>query len=481
MSAKSANDTLPIFVDLDGTLIKSDVSYESFLALIKQNPLNFFKAIAWFIKGKPYLKAKIAESVELDAKHVPFNVEFVKYLRNEKEKGRKIILASASEKKFVENIAAESGLFDAVIATDKGLNLSGKNKTKAIKDYCETHNLNSGFAYAGNSSVDIPVWKVANERILVTDDKFFAGKVSKKMHFEKKFIFGRPLKSLILSLRPHQWSKNLLIFVPMFMAHKLFEPQILLATGYAFIAFCCAASSIYLINDLLDIEADRIHRTKMKRPLASGAMQVRTALIVIPVLLAVAAGISLNLPRNFSLCLCLYIFSTVLYSFFLKKIPVLDIIVLAMLYVLRLFAGSMSGGVFVSQWLLSFSLFAFTSLACLKRFSELALVKSEHLEKSLGRGYKVGDLEPISQFGTASAYLSVFVLVFYINSKEVAALYKNAGVLWLLCPVVLYWITRVWILAYRGKVHDDPVVFALRDKVSYLIVAIATAILMLAI
>lgn len=476
----SSNVNLPLFVDLDGTLIKSDVSYESSLALIKKNPLYIFCIFFWLLKGRPHLKSKISEIVELDAKHVPYNVEFVKFLHSEKELGRKIILASASDKKFVEHMAKESHLFADVIATDNGENLSGKNKAVAILDYCKRNNLPAEYAYAGNSPVDIAVWKEAKESILVTDDKLFAKSVSKVISFSNTFIYGGQIKAILKGIRIHQWSKNVLLFIPIVMAHRLLDTEALERVVYAFFAFSFAASAIYLVNDLLDIEADRAHRTKKHRPLASGTMQIRTALLLIPLLLGLSLLISLNLPTNFGLCMLLYLFSTSAYSFYLKRVPVLDIIVLAMLYVLRLFAGSMSSGVFISQWMLSFSLFAFTSLACLKRFSELSLVKSEDSKKTLGRGYQVSDIEPISQFGTASAYLAVFVLVFYINSKEVLGLYRHPEVMWLICPIILYWTTRIWIYAYRGLVHDDPVVFALRDKVSYLVGAIVAGLLMTA-
>ncbi len=484
MSASNDSDSksqaVALFVDLDGTLIKSDVSFESFLGLVKINPLNIFKALVWGLKGRPYLKSKIAEIVELNPECMPYNDDFFNFLKSEKENGRLLILASASDKKYVNQVSEYTKIFSDVIATDNQSNLSGANKVTAIRNYCKEHRLSKDFAYAGNSSVDIDVWKEASESILVTDDRLFVKKAEKKVSFSHKFIYGNQLTALYKSLRIHQWSKNILLFVPLFMAHKFHEYESLLNAIFAFFAFSFAASSIYLVNDLLDIEADRLHRTKKNRPLASGAMQVRTALLLIPLLLGISAVLSLMLPLSFIFALMTYLFTTLLYSFYLKKIPVLDIIILAMLYVLRLFAGSLACGVQISQWMLSFSLFAFTSLACLKRFSELQLIKSPQKHKISGRGYQESDLEPISQFGTASAYLSVFVLVFYINSKEVLALYKQPDVLWLLCPVILYWITRVWILAYRGKIHDDPVVFALRDRVSYFVGLISALILFVA-
>lgn len=469
---------VPLFVDLDGTLIKSDVSYEAFVGLIKLNPLYIFAALIWYLKGKAYFKDRIAELVNLDAELFPYNERFLEFLRAEKEKGRKLILASASHVKYVSAAAEKVGIFDDVIASDASGNRSGKDKLAAIKNWCRDNNFEH-FAYAGNEARDLVIWRDDAAPVLVCDSKGFAARACREINFSEKFIHGNRFSALWHSLRPHQWSKNLLLLVPLVLAHKIFEPGVALNAALGFLAFCLCSSATYLLNDLIDLESDRRHRTKKFRPLASGGLQIKAAVAAVPVLLASAAGISIFLPAEFGAYLALYTLTTLVYSLIIKRIAIIDVVVLSMLYVLRLFAGGVVTEVPVSQWLISFSLFTFTSLACLKRFSELRQMKKED-GAIHGRGYKAGDLEAIAQFGSCSAYLAVFVIVFYINSKEVVALYSNAHILWFLCPLIMYWFMRIWIMAHRGRVHEDPVVFALRDRVSYLVAALTAVLLIMA-
>ncbi len=476
-----AKNKLPLFVDLDGTLIRSDVSFESFLALLKKSPFYFFAMLFWMIQGKPYLKKKIAERVSIDAKLLPYVKELLDFLKQEKAEGRKLILASASESGIVERVAQEVGIFDGTIGTKLDKNLSGKNKLQAIREYCAEHDLGDDFGYAGNAEVDFAIWEGSKERVLITDSQSFYRKATKRFTFIFELLLKGKNKSIFKTLRIHQWSKNILLFVPVVMGHHMLEIPFLFPALLAFISFSLSASAIYIVNDLFDLEADRMHHIKRMRPLASGSMQAKTAFLLIPILLAGSFGIAALLPQEFGFCLLLYVATTTLYSFSLKRIAVLDVITLAMLYVLRLFAGGLATKIYVSQWLLSFSLFLFSSLACLKRFSELRLLKEDNIAKAYGRGYKSDDIIPISQFGAASGYLAVFVLVFYINSKEVLALYHKQNILWFLCPLIMYWITRIWLLAYRGKVHEDPVVFALQDRVSYLVGLAVLSLMLLAV
>jgi 4-hydroxybenzoate polyprenyltransferase len=271
-------------------------------------------------------------------------------------------------------------------------------------------------------------------------------------------------------MRPHQWVKNLLLYVPVVLDHKLFHAETMAKATLAFVAFCCAASSAYVLNDIVDLEADRRHPTKRERPFASGALQRGVGFVLVPLLLGVALGIGWSaLPRSFAVLLALYVVLTTMYSFYLKLIPVLDVLVLAGLYTLRVLAGIAAAQVRFSTWLLAFAMFLFLSLAFLKRYTEVSAMEGAATEQVRRRGYQRGDREWLGSMGGASGYLSVLVLALYINSDQVVALYRLPLALWLVCPLLLFWIGRMWLLAHRGKIHDDPIVATVRDRASYLI------------
>lgn len=472
--AKKNDSGSPLFVDLDGTLTLSDVSFESLLALIRKNPFYIFLVLAWLLKGRSYCKRQIAKRVKLDVSTLPLETDLLNFLKSEKKRGRKLILASASDELLVKPVAEEIDIFDDVIAGEGKENISGKNKLKKIQEYCK----GKGFAYAGNSNVDFHVWDEADEQIVVTNSKSFAARAKKRYPDATFYQVAGELKPLLKSLRPHQWVKNLLIFAPIIMAHRIAEIDLLLASVYSFIAFCLCASAVYVVNDLFDLESDRKHARKSKRPLASGLLSIRFALLVPPLFFISSITIALFLRPAFFLYLLIYIIATCAYSFRLKQIAVIDIILLSLLYTLRIMAGGAATQIPVSYWLKSFALFIFLSLACIKRYSELLLQGENNGGKLHGRGYQSGDRQAIASFGAASGYIAILVLVFYISSKDVTSLYDNHEILWLLCPLFLYWITRIWLLAWRGEVHDDPIVFALRDVASY-VVAFAVGMLLL--
>lgn len=283
------------------------------------------------------------------------------------------------------------------------------------------------------------------------------------------------------AIRVHQWVKNLLLFVPLVMAHEQGNVQLLLKTSIAFFSFCLCASSVYLLNDILDLEADRQHAKKRFRPLASGQMAITTAMTLIPLFLVLSGIITLWLPTDFLYVLALYFVITLAYSFLLKQLVLVDIITLAMLYTIRILAGGHAAGVVVSQWLLTFSMFFFVSLACVKRFAELWALRKDNRESAAGRGYGVRDLEQVAQLGSACGSISVLVMALYISGKDVSKLYSSPDRLWLICPLLLYWISRVWLLAYRGELDEDPIVFALSDRTSYVVGLLAALIMFAAI
>jgi 4-hydroxybenzoate polyprenyltransferase len=285
------------------------------------------------------------------------------------------------------------------------------------------------------------------------------------------------------ALRAHQWIKNLLVFVPVLMAHRVLDAPAMTAAACAFLAWCLAASSVYLVNDLLDLEADRAHPHKRRRPLASGALAKRSAAVLVPALLLPGLALAfLLLPPLFGPALLLYLLLSTAYSLFLKRLPIVDVMVLAGLYTLRVLSGGIAAGVVVSPWLLAFSMFLFLSLAFVKRYTELRMTADDDAHGGASRrGYTREDMELLKSFGTASGYLSVLVLALYINqSREVTVLYRTPAALWLIGPCLLYWVTRVWLLASRGRMHEDPVVFTVKDPVSYALGLVIAALIVAA-
>jgi 4-hydroxybenzoate polyprenyltransferase len=275
------------------------------------------------------------------------------------------------------------------------------------------------------------------------------------------------------ALRVHQWVKNLLIFVPVILDHKLFQGAAMAKAAIGFTAFCGAASGGYILNDILDLEADRRHATKRYRPFASGALPPALGVALAPLLMLGSIWLSWALlSSRFVAGLGLYVVLTTAYSTYLKRIAVLDVILLAGLYTLRVLAGVAAAHVRFSTWLLAFSMFLFLSLAFLKRYAEISALDPAADDRVRGRGYLRGDREWLGSMGSSSGYLSVLVLALYINSDQVVALYHTPLLLWLVCPLLLLWISRMWLRAYRGQIHEDPIVAAVRDPLSYLMGAL---------
>jgi 4-hydroxybenzoate polyprenyltransferase len=281
-------------------------------------------------------------------------------------------------------------------------------------------------------------------------------------------------------MRIHQWLKNILVFLPVGLAHRWFDIQAIWNSALAAVAFSLCASGVYVLNDLLDLESDRQHPRKRKRPCASGELPLSSAILVVPLLFVSAFVVAALVHTQFMALLGLYLVLTTLYSLRFKALALVDIILLAMLYTIRIVGGGVASNIEVSQWLMGLSMFLFLSLACVKRFSELLVLQQRNEKKTWGRGYWVGDLEQIAAFGAASGYISVLVLALYVSSHEIARLYSHPALVWLACPLLLYWISRIWLLARRGIVHDDPLVFALRDKVTYIVAALGVIILVAA-
>lgn len=461
----------PLVVDLDGTLIRSDVLIESGLAYLKSAPHRFYRPLMWFAQGgKPALKAGLSESADIDVTTLPYDLTVLAWLDEERETGRPLVLATASHRRYANAIANHLGFFEGTFATGDGVNLSGNNKrARLVAEFGEKN-----FDYAGNSYDDVAVWRSA-ARAYVVNPSGGVERAARKIGNVERVIESRPpaLMAWIKSLRLHQWLKNLLIFVPLLAAHEWDVLHLVITALLAFVAFGLCASSVYLLNDLLDLEDDRHHPSKCKRPLASGALPLIWGIGLFPVLLAGSFMLaSLLLPWRFTAVLAGYYALTLAYSTFLKRQVMVDVVVLAMLYTIRIVAGTLAIGAPLTFWLLAFSMFIFLSLALVKRYAELHSMNARGLVKSRGRGYAADDLPLISSLGAASGYLSVLVLALYIQDGRTASLYRHPQLIWLACPLLLYWVSRTWILAHRGLMHDDPIVFAARDRVSLAVVVL---------
>jgi 4-hydroxybenzoate polyprenyltransferase len=468
----------PLVVDLDGTLIKTDLLLESVCSLLRQEPLALFALPIWLLKGRAHLKREIAQRVQLDPALLPYRTELLDYVRAEHDKGRSIILATASDERFATQVADHLTLFDMVLASDGITNLAAERKrARLVAQFGE-----KGFDYAGDESRDLAVWSSARKAIVVSPNPRLKQAAVKVSQFERAFAEpGASVAEYLRALRPQQWLKNILVFVPLFAAHLFTEPILLVRTIIAFVAFCCCASSGYLVNDLCDLPADRHHPAKRLRPFASGELPLAYGFAMAPVL-AVFGCLLAGLLSGLSLgIVVLYFIVAAAYSLSLKKEVLLDVFTLASLYTLRIIEGGLAAAVPLSVWLLAFSMFLFLSLAFIKRYAELVIMRSVDGDQAKARSYEPSDAELLVSKGTASGYAAVLVLSLYIGSGAVKVLYSTHEVLWLVCPLLLYWISYLWLVAHRGKMHHDPLIFAVRDRTSRILILLMLAAALIAI
>lgn len=430
-------------MDLDGTLLKSDMLMESFVSALRRAPWIAVAAPFWLLSGRATLKSRLAQRSDVDVATLPYDAELLARLRTEHANGRTIVLATATDEVLARRIADHLGCFTEVMASDGQRNLKGEAKAQAlVARYGER-----GFDYVGEDRHDVPAWKHAREAIVVPSPP------------------NTP-RAWLRALRAYQWAKNLLLFVPLLTAHRL-DAGALGAASMAFLAFCLAASVVYLGNDLLDLRDDRRHPSKRRRALAAGEVPIAGALLAMPLLAVAAAAACTVLPPAFGALLGAYLVANLAYSSWLKRVALADVFALAGLYTLRIFAGAAAVGVPVSDWLAAFSLFAFFSIALAKRYVEVQGVAARREAQVGGRGYVAGDGPLLAMLGVASASLAVLVLALYVTSPQVAALYRHPGLLWILVPTVLYWLARLWLHAHRGRLDEDPLIFALRDPASW--------------
>lgn len=464
----------PLYVDLDGTLVNSDLLLECFFLLLARNFFFLFLVPFWLLGGKANLKFQIASRVDLRFDLLPFNQKLLAYLETEKKLGRQLVLISASHQNLVDGVAAQSGIFDASIGSTASENLKGEKKLQKILEFSG----NKPFDYAGNERADLKIWQQASGAIVVNSNKTLTQRAASITDVIAVFEPDtNQLAALIRALRIHQWAKNLLLFLPLLLSHQLDNPEFVLLSLSSFVSFSLCASSVYLLNDLLDLEHDRQHITKKARPFAAGEMSLKLGLIGAPLLLVLAFAMAIILPWYFSAVLLGYYLLTLCYSFYLKAFAVVDVLILACLYTTRIIAGAAAISVIPSFWLLAFSMFLFMSLAIVKRVTELDNLRNQDEQEARGRGYRATDLEPLSMLGSASGFMAVLVFALYINADETRVLYGTPEILWFICPLLLYLISRVWLLANRGQLHEDPVVFFITDHSSQ-VVAVLCGILL---
>lgn len=457
------NHRVPLCVDLDGTLIHSDMLHELSLRLLAYSPLSVLKLPFWLASGKAVLKRQLTDRLTFDPTSLPYNEELIFWLRQQRSGGRRLVLCTASDQGVADAIAANLGLFDEVLASDGVINLAGRHKADAlVARYGE-----KGFDYAGNSAADIPVWEHARRAIVVNASAGVQQSAEACAEVEQVFVAAaKGVGVWRKAFRVHQWLKNLLLFIPLFAAHRVGELENWLTLGLAFVAFSLCASSVYIANDLLDLESDRKHPRKCKRPFAAGVLPVWQGVVVAPILLLASLGVASFVGGGFLPWLAGYFLLTCLYSFKLKQLVLVDCLMLAVLYTLRIVAGAAAVEMSLSFWLLAFTGFLFLSLAFVKRFAELQVQLLHGKHKAAGRGYFTDDAPLIQMLGIVSGFSAVLVLALYLNSADVLRLYLAPEWVWGCVPVMLFWVSWVWLQAHRGQMHDDPLVFAVKDKAS---------------
>ena len=464
-------------VDLDGTLLRTDSLIESLLALLREQPFASAAVMLALSRGRAGFKAWVADQVALEMSLLPLNSPLVEWLQSQRSAGRRLVLVTASDRRIAAAMAERVDLFDEVLASDGERNLKGETKAAALVARFGR----GGFDYVGDARADIPVWSAARRAIVVGGPRLERAALQ-VAQVERVFPPERGRTTALLrALRLHQWGKNLLILLPLLAAHQWTDVPSLLAAALAFLAFGLTASSVYLLNDLLDLSADRQHPSKRRRPFAAGDLPLVWGLLLTPLLLLAATILSLlALPPIFTLALGGYFLLTSAYSFGLKRKPILDVMLLAALYTMRVIAGAAAVAIPISFWLLAFSMFMFLSLALVKRYTELQGLLERGELAATGRGWHVDDLPLVQTLGTSAGMVCVLVLALYIDSEPAQLLYATPEALWLVCPLLLFWISRLWFKTHRGEMHDDPVVFALRDRLSLLIGALTAGIVLMA-
>jgi 4-hydroxybenzoate polyprenyltransferase len=464
---------VPLVVDLDGTLTYSDLLWEALVLFLKNSLLRAWRLPLWLCAGKAGFKERLAAGVELDPAALPYDRVLLALIQSERRQGREVVLATGSPRRLAERVATHLGLFDRVLATADGVNLTAHDKARELVARYGA----GGYDYIGNARADLPVWRSARNALSVSGRPFRLA--DGRSTTQAGSARANRATALLLALRPRQWLKNLLVFVPMLAGHAL-GAVTLLQSLVAFAVFSLCASSAYLLNDALDAQDDRGHPTKYRRPIAAGALPLPLALAASALLALAALAASAAFSPLLLLALAVYFASTLAYSFYLKRLLMVDIVALALLYSMRVLGGGVATDIEPSFWLLAFSFFIFLSLALLKRHSELFNLQRQGKEKSSGRGYTTADRTPVGIMGINSGFVSVLIFMLYFNSQNVLELYPHPGWLLGIVPLLVFWLGRLWTLSFRGQVNEDPVLYVSKDWISLAVIALCGAFAVLA-
>lgn len=475
-STLSTLSTLPIVVDLDGTLTPTDTLVESTVNFVKTYPFKLPRLLFWIATGRQRFKQALATHSSVAVHLLPYRESLLTYLRDEKAKGRPIILATAAHEDIAHRVATHLGLFDSVLASDDRRNLKGLLKLEEIRQ-----KVGPNFVYAGDSRVDIPIWKNSKGAILVTPSRGLADSIRDHVPIEREFTEQNvSLGVWLKALRIHQWSKNLLLFVPLLTAFSFLDLRKITSAMLAFLAFSLSASATYIFNDLWDLQTDRAHPRKRLRPLASGQIPIVRAVFVGAIAALCGFYVALHISQGFAVMLLLYFLLTGAYSFRLKRYVLMDVVVLSLLYTLRILAGSVATHIPTSSWLLAFSVFIFLSLALVKRCGELVSLSQNEKKSAVGRDYSVSDLAVLWPLGVGAAISAIVIFGLFISAPETQGRYATPQLLWLVAIGLIYWISRLWIKTSRGEMHDDPIIYAVTDRGSRIIITLIMATVILA-
>lgn len=464
----------PLVVDLDGTLLVTDTLHEQFIALLIRRPVDAARAVGTLlVRGRAALKAEVSRHGLLDVEALPLRTDFIEWLKQEAASGRELHLVSAADGETVRRVAEQMGLFTSHKGSDGTNNLKADQKAAHLAE-----RFPEGFSYAGDSAADLAVWPLAQTIVL-------AG--ASPQVVQKAEALGRPiearfenepfgLRTFVRQLRLHQWSKNILVFVPLLLAHRFHDTGAWLATLLAFLGLSIAASATYILNDLFDLGADRRHESKRFRPLAAGHMGVAVAAALIPLLLLAGLGLALSASVLALVAVLVYLATTISYSMYLKRIPLLDTGVLGILFTIRILIGCAAAAIPPSPWMLAFSITLFFSLSIAKRQTEIMKSVRSNAERRIGgRGYELDDAPLTLAYGISTGVASLVILMLYTTNGVARDLYREPNWLWAIPLLLLFWQLRIWLLAHRGQLNDDPIVFALKDKWS-LLIAVGCAI-----
>jgi len=464
MSKPITNNNIPLCVDLDGTYVRTDTLHEHLLTNVTQSTLKTLLSFKEILKGKAQFKAELSNIKDFSAAHLPINEQVVSLVSGQISE-RETILVTGASSQIATAVLKENDLFTSSISSDGLTNLTGENKRDRLVDEFGE----KGYDYIGNDYVDWPVFESAQKGYLISRDKKLIEETQSRFeHVECILEKPRQLKDWLRLLRVHHWMKNILIFIPLFLEHRVFDLHLIWMSALCFIAFSLLASMTYLLNDLHDIRADRQNATKSNRPLASGLISISEGIRLAGCLFLIFTLLLFLLPKALIGVLIIYLLTTVSYTLYIKQILFLDVVTLACLQTLRIIAGIVAIDANYSFWVLSFSIFFFLSLALAKRVAELKNLRKENRTETVGRGYVVGDIDVIVPAGISAGNISVLIVALYINSEKVIQMYQAPQFLWIICLLLIYWLGRIWIVTARGYMTEDPLIYATKDRISLL-------------